>query len=161
MSKSVVRQVQGGGIRNRKALLVGVTLMLALVGGTAVARFGSAASDSPRVGELRKNGLRIDPSGSNTAAAVMDPAQFPDSATQHAYTVATKIPAVLNKLYCWCRCEDRGTHRSNLQCFEDQMGADCDVCQGTAEIAYRMTQQGVTDAGKIQAAVDAQWGPKA
>lgn len=108
------------------------------------------------VGELRENGLRIIPSGRSDASAVLDPAQFTGK-TRHAYWVATQIPATLNQLYCWCGCENRGVHRSNLQCFEDGMGANCDVCQGTAEIAYEMTQRGVTDAGKIQAAVDAKW----
>ena len=39
------------------------------------------------------------------------------------------------------------------------MAVSCAVCQGTAEIAYQMTQAGIDDAGKIQAAVDANWAP--
>ncbi|MBU7440625.1 hypothetical protein A8H39_03840 [Paraburkholderia fungorum] len=109
---------------------------------------------------LRPDGLRIIPSGRSDASHVLDPAQFSDKAVRHSYWVATQIPAVLNRLYCWCGCENRGVHRSNLQCFEDKMAVDCAVCQGTAEIAYQMTQNGVRDAGKIQAAVDAKWAPK-
>ncbi|MGH7458153.1 MAG: PCYCGC motif-containing (lipo)protein [Longimicrobiaceae bacterium] len=112
------------------------------------------------VGELRENGLRIIPSGRSDASAVLDPEQFENPTVRHAYWVATQIPETLNQLYCWCGCENRGIHRSNLQCFEDRMGANCDVCVGTAEIAYEMVQDGVTDAGTIQAAVDAEWGPK-
>lgn len=118
-----------------------------------------AADTSWTVGELRENGLRIIPSGRSDASAVLDPAQFPDSADRHAYWIATQVPETLNQLYCWCGCENRGVHRSNLQCFEDRMGLDCDVCQGTAEIAYSLVQQGITDPAKIQAAVDAKWRP--
>ncbi|KAK47018.1 hypothetical protein BG58_07535 [Caballeronia jiangsuensis] len=112
------------------------------------------------VGMLRPDGLRIIPGGRTDASHVLDPNQFTDKDVRHAYWVATQIPAVLNKLYCWCGCENRGVHRSNLQCFEDEMAVTCAVCQGTAEIAYQMTQAGVQDAGKIQAAVDAKWAPK-
>lgn len=112
------------------------------------------------VGMLRPDGLRIAPSGRSDATHVLNSNQFTDRNIRHAYWVATQIPAVLNKLYCWCGCENRGIHRSNLQCFEDQMAVTCEVCQGTAEIAWQMTQGGVTNAGKIQAAVDARWGPK-
>ncbi|MFM0597238.1 PCYCGC motif-containing (lipo)protein [Paraburkholderia dilworthii] len=111
------------------------------------------------VGMLRPDGLRIVPSGRSDASRVLNPNQFADKEVRHAYWVATQIPATLNKLYCWCGCENRGVHRSNLQCFEDQMAVTCAVCQGTAEIAYEMTQAGVQDAGKIQAAVDAKWAP--
>ncbi|WP_272544888.1 PCYCGC motif-containing (lipo)protein [Burkholderia cepacia] len=103
--------------------------------------------------------MRIIPTGRFDASHVLDPAQFEDKAVRHAYRVATRIPATLNKLYCWCGCENRGEHRSNLQCFEDKMAVSCAVCQGTAEIAYQMTQAGIDDAGKIQAAVDANWAP--
>jgi hypothetical protein len=112
------------------------------------------------VGMLRPDGLRIIPSGRSDASHVLNPNEFADKDVRHAYWVATQIPAVLNKLYCWCGCENRGVHRSNLQCFEDQMAVTCAVCQETAEIAYQMTQAGVQDAGKIQAAVDAKWAPK-
>jgi len=112
-----------------------------------------------RVGMLRPDGLRIFPSGRSDASHVLNPNQFSDKDVRHAYWVATQIPAKLNKLYCWCGCENRGIHRSNLQCFEDQMAVTCAVCQGTAEIAWQMTQVGVQDAGKIQAAVDVKWAP--
>lgn len=112
------------------------------------------------VGELRPNGLRIKPSGRSDASAVLNPGQFSTSTVQQAYTFAQQIPETLNKLYCWCGCENRGVHRANLACFEDRMAVHCGVCRGTAEIAYRMTQQGVTDAGKIQAAVDEQFAPE-
>jgi hypothetical protein len=113
-----------------------------------------------RVGMLRPDGLRIIASGRSDASHVLNSNQFADKDVRHSYWVATQIPATLNKLYCWCGCENRGIHRSNLQCFEDQMAVTCAVCQGTAEIAWRMTQAGVQDAGKIQAAVDAKWAPK-
>lgn len=113
-----------------------------------------------KVGMLRANGLRIIPHGRSDASHVLNPEQFSQPAVRHAYWIATQIPATLNQLYCWCGCENRGVHRSNLQCFEDQMAVSCDVCRGTAEIAYSMVQKGITDAAKIQAAVDAKWAPK-
>jgi len=39
------------------------------------------------------------------------------------------------------------------------MAVTCAVCQGTAEIAWKMTQDGIKDAGRILAAVDAKWAP--
>lgn len=111
------------------------------------------------VGELRPNGLRIKPSGRSNASAVLDPDQFDREKVRQAYRIATEIPEVLNQLYCWCGCENRGVHRSNLGCFEDKMAVTCAVCRGTAEIASQMTKNGVTDPGKIQAAVDEEWGP--
>ena len=125
----------------------------------APAAMQESASDW-QVGQLRPNGLRIKPSGRSDASKVLGPEQFVRSEVKRAYAIAHKIPATINKLYCWCGCENRGVHRSNLGCFEDEMAVNCDVCRGTAEIAYEMTQDGVTDAGKIQAAVDMEWGPE-
>ncbi|CAN5843905.1 hypothetical protein BH23GEM5_BH23GEM5_20390 [soil metagenome] len=119
----------------------------------------ASADTAWSVGELRENGLRIIPIGSSDASAVLDLEQYTGK-TRNAYWIATQIPEVLNQLYCWCGCENRGVHRSTLGCFEDRMGENCDVCQGTAEIAYEMVQKGITDAGKNQAAVDAKWAPK-
>lgn len=126
---------------------------------------GTARSAAPTdgsgwtVGMLRPDGLRIVVSGSDDASKVLEAEQFSRSEVRNGYRIAKWIPAVLNKLYCWCGCENRGEHRSNLQCFEDGMAEDCEVCLGTAEIAYDMTRKGVTDAAQIQAAVDVHWGP--
>lgn len=130
-------------------------------GPTARSERSAASAPLPwTVGALRNDGLRIIVSGREDASAVRDPKQFSEPEVRHGYWIATQIPTVLNKLYCWCGCENRGEHRSNLQCFEDQMAADCRVCLGTAETAYEMSQKGVTDAARIQAAVDAVWQPK-
>jgi hypothetical protein len=145
------------------ALVWGPSLAHRLTGSTAVAIDSSnPIQQHPewRVGMLRPDGLRIIPTGRNDASHVLAPNQFHDKAVQHAYWVATQIPATLNKLYCWCGCENRGEHRSNLQCFEDRMAVSCPICQGTAEIAYQMTRAGIQDTGEIQAAVDAKWAPK-
>lgn len=121
--------------------------------------FSANADTTWSVGQLRDNGLRIVPSGRTDAADVLDPDQFSESQVHRAYWIATQIPETLNQLYCWCGCENRGVHRSNLGCFEDFMAVNCDVCRGTALIAYEMVQKGETTAAEIQAAVDAQWAP--
>ena len=144
-----------GGLALGLFLLFGYTRFIAPQDG----RVPSEVPADWQVGELRPDGLRIVPSGRTDNSKVMDPRQFIRPDVQRAYAIAYKIPEVLNKLYCWCGCPKRGIHRSNLACFEDDMGVTCDVCRGTAEIAYEMTQNGVTDAGKIQAAVDKEWKP--
>lgn len=123
-------------------------------------RAQASADPEWSVGMLRPDGLRIVVSGREDASHVLDPQRFSRPEVRHGYWIATQIPALLNKLYCWCGCENRGIHRSNLQCFEDEMAMDCPVCLGTAEMAYEMSQKGITDAAKIQAAVDVRWRPR-
>lgn len=119
-----------------------------------------AAEVSWTVGELRPDGLRIVPSGRSDAGAVLEPGRFSSPKVREAYRIATRIPAVLNQLYCWCGCENRGVHRSNLGCFEDTMAVNCDVCRGTAEIAWKMIRDGISDPATIQYAVDGVWAPQ-
>ncbi|HET7634202.1 MAG TPA: PCYCGC motif-containing (lipo)protein [Burkholderiales bacterium] len=131
------------------------------LGITVRANAQSVQASEWKVGMLRSDGLRIIPGGRSDASRVLNPNRFSRPEVRHAYWVATQIPATLNQLYCWCGCENRGAHRSNLQCFEDEMAVNCEVCRGTAEIAYTLVQKGVTDAARIQSAVDAKWAPKA
>ncbi|MDZ7855766.1 PCYCGC motif-containing (lipo)protein [Sphaerotilus sp.] len=128
--------------------------------GASRAEVPSAGANGWRVGMLRADGLRIVVSGRSDASAVLDADQFSRPEVRRGYRIAAKIPALLNRLYCWCGCENRGVHRSSLQCFEDRMAEDCAVCLGTAEIAFEMSEKGITDAAKIQAAVDVRWGPR-
>lgn len=157
--------INGREVSTKKAPPYGCTIKYAPDGdgNDEAVTTGSASEDVAgdwTVGDLRPNGLRIKPSGRSEATAVLDPEQFSSQEVRNAYQIATEIPAVLNKLYCWCGCVKRGKHRSNLACFEDEMATSCTVCRGTAEIAYEMVQNGTTGAGAIQAAVDREWGSK-
>lgn len=136
--------------------------------GTGLARAHAAPGAGPlagdtgwTVGELRPDGLRIVPRGRNDASAVLDPVRFDDARVQEAYAIARQIPATLNQLYCWCGCVENpmmGDHRSALQCFESTHAANCDVCLVNAEVASELARQGITDATRIQAMIDARVG---
>lgn len=135
--------------------------LAAAFGAWALPRYGPGAVGPWEVGELRADGLRIEPSGRADATAVLDPASFEFPASRELYGIATEIPGVLNQLYCWCGCIDRGLHRSALACYEDWTGASCGICQSTARIAWREVERGITDPARIQAALDEEWAPAA
>lgn len=154
--------------RSLTRVFIILALVLAVAGGLATSYTGHTPDppepqqiddgrSAPLLGELRPNGLRLVSTGRSDASVVLAREQF-TGRVRHAYGIATEIPEVLNQLYCWCGCIDRGEHRSSLQCFEDLMGVTCEVCQRTAEIAYAMSQDG-SDAAHIQASVDAELAP--
>lgn len=92
-----------------------------------------------------------------TAAGVVAPDRYardPDIA--RVYTMAARIPNVLDGLYCYCECGKHSGHRSLLTCFESDHGSLCDICLGEAELAYNMAQQGAT-LQQIRAAIDARF----
>ncbi len=103
---------------------------------------------------VRANGLRVSGAGRSDASQVLDPDEFANPRVQAAYAIAHAIPTTLNRLYCWCHCERTLGMRSLLECFESRHAASCDVCLAQAEIAWRLTQRGVTDAARIQAVID-------
>ena len=132
--------------------------MVLIALGVAALAVAQIRSAEPRVGELNAEGLRLTPSGRSDASHVMEPLFFPEGRVREAYAIAHQIPAVLNQLYCWCGCTQRGVHRSALECFESTHAANCDVCLANAEVAWEVMQQGTTDAAEIQAVLDARYG---
>jgi hypothetical protein len=108
-------------------------------------------------GNLNAQGLRVSGEGRSDASHVTPPELFEHPRVKQAYAISQQIPETMNHLYCWCGCIERGM-RSALECFESNHGANCDICIRTAEIAWDMTQRGVTDLGAIQKAVDMEMG---
>jgi hypothetical protein len=54
---------------------------------------------------------------------VVDPGQF-TGMTREAYAAAKAVPEVLDKVYCYCYCDDPPfNHKSLLSCFVDYHGA--------------------------------------
>lgn len=61
----------------------------------------------------------------------LPPEQFKVVKTRASYRVAGEIPQVLMQLPCYCWC-DRIDHKSLLDCFVDNHGEYCGICQDSA-----------------------------
>ena len=153
------RQLRGSARRRQLQM---AALLLVFVGGFGawgVPRYGPDADGPWEVGDLRPDGLRLVPSGRDDATDVLDPASFEHPFSRELYGIATEIPEILNRLYCWCGCIEQGRHRSALACYEDRSAVGCGVCQETARIAWRQVTDGVRDPTRIQRAIDLEWAP--
>ncbi|HET6142519.1 MAG TPA: CYCXC family (seleno)protein [Candidatus Acidoferrales bacterium] len=82
----------------------------------------------------------------------LDPKQFPDALNRNVYALAAKIRPVLYQQPCYCYCDRHAGHKSLLDCFVSTHGAECDICQKEAVLAYQLTQKGKTPA-QIRAAI--------
>lgn len=74
-----------------------------------------------------------------------------------AYQVAAVVPAVLDGLFCYCRCSEHSGHYSLLDCFASDHAASCDICMSEAVAAYEMTMAGA-DLDAIRDRVDRTYG---
>ncbi len=65
-----------------------------------------------------------------------------------AYKVANEIPQVLDKIFCYCYCQDNQhfKHKSLLTCFStaDHHGAYCGICQKQALYAGELHKKGLS-----------------
>lgn len=74
-----------------------------------------------------------------------------------AYTIAARIPSVLDALFCHCDCHEVRGRRSLLECFQDDMAENCGICQGQARLAAQLHAQGKS-LKDIRTAIDARYG---
>lgn len=58
------------------------------------------------------------------------------------YTIAARIPHIIDGIYCYCACSEHSGHYSLLDCYKDAHAARCDVCLSEAAMAWRMHQDG-------------------
>lgn len=73
------------------------------------------------------------------------------------YTMAARIPQVLDGLYCHCDCHERDGLRSLLDCFHGDMGTTCGICQGQVRRAHELHEQG-RSLGDIRKILDREYG---
>jgi hypothetical protein len=79
------------------------------------------------------------------------------SSARTAYTIAARIPSILDALYCHCDCHERDELRSLLECFENRMATTCGICQDEARIASEMHADGKS-LDEIREAIDTRYG---
>jgi hypothetical protein len=84
--------------------------------------------------------------------AVLDPKLFADTQrfepeVQPAYEIARKYPATLDRLHCFCECQESMTHRHKtlLTCFTSNHAAGCGICIREAMLAAELKEKGVPD----------------
>ena len=73
----------------------------------------------------------------------VDPAKF-TGRTRTSYEAAKEVPEVLAQLPCYCGCMTGFGHRNNLDCFKDNHGVECSMCQDIALDARDMWKNGFT-----------------
>ena len=83
----------------------------------------------------------------------LDPALF-SGKTRVAYEAAREVPEVLAQLPCYCGCMSGFNHKHNLDCFHDEHGVECSMCQDIAITARDMYRNGYEIARIRQAIKD-------
>ena len=74
---------------------------------------------------------------------VRDPNQYAAKPlVQRIYQLASAIPKVLYLLPCYCACDRTERHTCLLDCFVDEHGVECPICQKEAVFAFRETRRG-------------------
>lgn len=124
----LLRRNGGGAARFR---LLGLVGLFALAIGVVVVTGRGSRSHHPQ------------PRQGVTAEDVVPAARYASyPRIAEVYRLASRIPEVLDGVYCYCQCSEHAGHYSLLDCFKSDHGANCDVCLSQAALAYRMTEDG-------------------
>lgn len=87
-------------------------------------------------------GVHPDPRAEAETIMTASPERYADyPEAQETYKLAAHVKSTLDGLFCYCHCKGAG-HYSLLDCFRDDHGAGCDICLESAQIAYRMANEG-------------------
>lgn len=116
---------------------------------------GQGEMRTPEGGAATAPAAVPDPNAMEETRPTLPPSTFSGRA-EAAYRIAAEIPAVIDKLHCFCECKENPNfkHKTLLTCYVDDHAAECGICMQEAEMAQEMTRAGKSPA-EIRAAVDA------
>lgn len=86
----------------------------------------------------------------------LSPDKFDHPILKRAYEAAGRNRATVAQLPCYCWCSRMG-HRSLLDCFASNHGANCDICIKEVLLADQMAKNGKTAAQIRQAVIHKDW----
>ena len=120
----------------------------------AVLAFAATAA-APKSGKTVPKKAPGAPANSCTACVergvVLDPKLFADRRFDKevvpAYEVAVKYPQTLDRLHCFCECQESMMHRHKtlLTCFTSNHAAGCGICLREALMAAELKDKGLPD----------------
>lgn len=131
--------------------------LLSIAAGLLVASAAAAATHDHAKAAPQKKPAGKAPQNSCTTCverrATLDPALFANTKTYEpdvkpAYEIARKYPALLDRLHCFCECQESPMfqHKTLLTCFTDAHAAGCGICLKEALMAAELKQKGLSDA---------------
>jgi hypothetical protein len=141
------------GRPNRRRLPVPWPILLLLLAAMAAAGYSAFAPSAHAV-------VHPHPRADVGPERIQPPERYAsDPRIAQIYEEVSRIPRVIDGIYCYCHCSRHSQHYSLLSCFEDDHGANCDVCLNQAHLAYLLTRQG-RSLDEIRLAMDQQYGPR-
>ena len=119
---------------------------------------GSIVTAAPAKKTAPKKAPTPAPPATNSCAAclehgaVLDPGLFADTRVYErsvgpAYEIARKYPATLDRLHCFCECQESMLHRHKtlLTCYTSKHAAGCGICLNEAILAGQLKEKGLPD----------------
>ncbi|MFN2385536.1 MAG: CYCXC family (seleno)protein [Thermoanaerobaculia bacterium] len=135
--------------RNLSVILVAA----ALAAGAALASSGKTAGTRNAPAKSAKGPAQNGCATCIERRVVLDPKLFADTRiyeaeVPRAYEVARKYPATLDRLHCFCECQEspKFEHKTLLTCFTDEHAAGCGICIKEALVAAELKGRGASDA---------------
>jgi Protein of unknown function with PCYCGC motif len=126
------------------------SLLIPLVLALGVVAAAPTKKPAPKKGPAAAPGSAC--SGCVERAAVLDPSLFSDLSrfepeVRPSYEVARKYPQTLDRIHCFCECQESMTHRHKtlLTCFTSTHAAGCGICIREALLAGELKDKGVPD----------------
>lgn len=130
--------------------------ILVLAAGYIGLRSAGVISSAPVISEADRAeyAVRVKKAGLKETRPLMNPNRF-KGRTKQIYQWASEIPEVFDALYCYCRCKEnpRFRHKTLLTCYTDKHASKCGICLKEGEMAWEMTQKGISPT-EIRAEVD-------
>lgn len=127
------------------ALALCALVTLGAAASAASARQKSAAKKAPRAALNSCTGCA-------EKAPILDPKLFTDLGKYDpevapAYEIARKYPQTIDRLHCFCECQESMTHRHKtlLTCFTTDHAAGCGICIREAKLAGELKDKGLPD----------------
>ncbi len=156
-SKAQIKKTKSHLKKNRKQIfIISAILFIAVSSAGWIAFKNNEPKLSNPYSQIDTNGYPVPPGGETRPT--LSPALFRGKVAR-AYNAAKEISEVLDQIYCYCDCELNFGHKSNLTCFVDRHGSQCDICINEALDAYHYAQNGLT-VDEIKIKIDKKYGKK-
>jgi hypothetical protein len=132
----------------------------ALAAGSALAASGKTAGNPSASAKGAKASAQNGCATCIERRGTLDPKLFTDTRiyepeVPRAYEIARKYPATLDRLHCFCECQEspKFKHKTLLTCFTDEHAAGCGICIKEALLAAELKGRGASD-GEIETLVE-------